>query len=61
MTFPLRTNRGGCYWEIGKAGYPLQKAMGEMRRAGFEPKKTYLVFEMSHHWFFVVAKGGEKN
>ena len=49
------------YWEIGKAGYPLQKVMGEMREAGFEIKKAYRVFEMPYHRFFVLAKSEEKD
>jgi len=50
---------GEHYWEIGKAGYPLQKVMDEMRSAGFEIKKTYRVFEVPYHRFFVLAKDEE--
>jgi len=48
---------GEHYWEIGKEGYPLQKVMDEMRRAGFKIEKTYRVFEHPYHRFFVLAKG----
>jgi len=50
-------------WEIGKAGYPLQKVMREMQIAGFEIneiKKTYRVFEIPWHRFFVLSKDAEK-
>ena len=47
---------GKHYWEIGKPGYPLRKVMGEMRSVGFEIKKTYRVFEIPFHRFFVLAK-----
>lgn len=50
---------GEHYWEIGKAGYPLRKVMGEMKSAGFEIEKTYRVFEHPYHRFFVLVKGGE--
>jgi len=54
---PKHVFDGEHYWEVGKAGYPLQKAISEMRRAGFEIKKTYRAFEMPYHRFFVLAKG----
>jgi len=47
---------GQHLWEIGKAGYPLQKVMNEMRKIGFEIKKTYRVFEMPYHRFFILDK-----
>jgi hypothetical protein len=31
--------------------------MGEMKNAGFEIKKTYRVFEMPYHRFFVLEEG----
>jgi len=43
--------------EIGKSGYPLRKAMVEMQNTGFEIKKTYRVFEMPYHRFFVLELG----
>lgn len=51
---------GELYWEINKAGYPLRKVMGEMQRARFEIKKTYRVFEMPYHRFFVLGKYKKK-
>jgi hypothetical protein len=35
--------------------------MDKMRRVGFEIKKTYRVFEMPYHRFFVLTKGEEKD
>jgi len=51
-------NRNG---RCGNAGYPLQKVTGEIRSAGFEVKKTYRVFEMPYHRFFVLTKGEKKD
>lgn len=53
----LNALNGEHYWKIGKAGYPLQRVMDEMQNAGFEINKTYRVFEMPYHRFFVLAKG----
>jgi len=58
---PKHEFNGEHYWEIGKAGYPLRKVTGEMRRAGFEIKKTYRGFENPYHRFFVLTKGEEKD
>ena len=52
----LNDLNGEHYWEIGRAGYPLRKVIGEMRDVGFEIKKTYRVFEMPYHRFFVLVK-----
>lgn len=48
---------GEHYWEIGKAGYPLRRIMGDMDKAGFRVVKTYRPFEMPYHRFFVLTKG----
>jgi len=58
---PVHEFNGFHYWEIGKAGYPLRKVMNEMRRAGFKIKKTYRVFEIPYHRFFVLAKDEMKD
>jgi len=52
----LNDLNGEHYWEIGKAGYLLQKEMGEIPSAGFEIEKTYRDFENPYHSFFVLTK-----
>ena len=47
---------GQYYWEIGKDELTLQKIMGKIHDADFELKKTYRIFEMPWHRFFVVEK-----
>lgn len=47
---------GQHYWEIGKDEFTLQKIMGKIRDADFELKKTYRIFEMPWHRFFVLEK-----
>jgi SAM-dependent methyltransferase len=49
---------GEHYWELGKAGYPVQKIMHDMENAGFEIIKAYRVFEVPYHHFFVLSKSG---
>ncbi len=44
------------YWEIGKSGYPLKKIMNDINTEGFMLEKTYRVFEMPAHRFFVLRK-----
>lgn len=53
---PTHKFDGEHHWEIGKAGFPLQNVMSEMKNAGFEIKKTYRVFEVPYHRFFVLEK-----
>lgn len=42
-------------WEIGTAGYPLQAVQECIRRAGFQIRTTYRVFENPYHRFFVLT------
>ncbi len=51
---------GEHYWEIGKAGYPLQKILQDVKNAGFDIIKTYRVFEVPYHHFIVLNKTGQK-
>lgn len=44
------------YWEIGKAGYPLNKIIKDIKKAGFEIKETYRLFEHPYHRFFILNK-----
>ena len=47
---------GQHYWQIGKGECNLRKIMGKIHEADFELKKTYRIFEMPWHRFFVVEK-----
>jgi SAM-dependent methyltransferase len=47
---------GQHYWEIGKAGFHLRRILKDMERAGFCIIKTYRVFEIPYHRFFLLAK-----
>lgn len=47
---------GQHYWEIGKGEFTLQKIMGKICDGDFELKKTYRIFEMPWHRFFVLEK-----
>jgi len=49
---------GEHYWEIGKAGYPTQKILQDVKNAGFDIIKTYRVFEVPYHHFIVLNKRG---
>jgi hypothetical protein len=53
---PVHEFDGEHYWEIGKAGYPLWKIIVEIQNAKFKVEKTYRVFEMPYHRFFVLEK-----
>ena len=50
-----QTFDGQHCWEIGY-DYSLRKVTEEMRVAGFEIAKTYRVFEIPYHRFFVLRK-----
>lgn len=43
-------------WEIGKAGYSLSKIINDIIGLGFNIEKTYRVFEMPYHRFFILKK-----
>jgi len=47
---------GEHYWEIGKAGYPLNKITKDIESVRFNIVKTYRVFEYPYHRFFVLKK-----
>lgn len=52
----IHTFDGEHYWEIGKKGYPLEKITGDMQNVGFTLEKTYRVFELPYHRFFILTK-----
>jgi len=47
---------GEHYWEIGKAGYPLDKIITDIQKTGFEVKKIYRPLENPYHRFFILKK-----
>jgi ubiquinone/menaquinone biosynthesis C-methylase UbiE len=47
---------GQHYWEIGKAGYPLKRISEDIQQAGFIIEKTYRLFEVPYHRFFILKK-----
>ena len=53
---PKHEFNGEHYWEIGKAGYSLKRIVRDIEKAGFEVIKSYQVFEMPYHRFFILVK-----
>ena len=53
---PQHVFDGEHYWEIGKSGYPLSKIVDDIRKAGFDIKTTYRLFENPYHRFFILEK-----
>jgi hypothetical protein len=47
---------GKHYWEIGMFRFPLIRVLKDIRKVGFEVKKTYRIFEFPWHRFFVLTK-----
>ena len=47
---------GKHYWEIGKEEFPLHRIISDVERAGFYIKKTYRVFGIPYHRFFILTK-----
>lgn len=47
---------GEHYWEIGKAGYSLDKIITDIQKTGFEIKKTYRLLENPYHRFIILKK-----
>jgi ubiquinone/menaquinone biosynthesis C-methylase UbiE len=47
---------GEHYWEIGKAGYPLNRIISDIKKTGFEVERTYRVFKFPYHRFFILKK-----
>lgn len=56
MRKPAHQFDGEHYWELGKAGYPLKRIIGEMEAAGFILEREYRVSENPIHHFFVLKK-----
>ena len=53
---PQHVFDGEHYWEIGKAGYPLNRIIKNIQRAGVNVKRTYRLFENPYHRFFILEK-----
>lgn len=53
---PIHKFDGEHYWEIGKVGYSLNKIINKIQRAGFKTERTYRVFELPYHRFFILKK-----
>lgn len=47
---------GEHYWEIGKAGYSLDKICNSIAKTGFSIEKTYRIWENPYHRMFVAYK-----
>ncbi len=45
---------GDHFWEIGKRGYPLARVLGEIERAGFNVRRTYIKPDSAYHRFFIL-------
>lgn len=55
--FPIKhAFDGQHYWEIGKAGYGLNRVKNIILKSGFKIKKDYIAFEFPYHHFFVLEK-----
>ena len=44
------------YWEIGRAGHPLNRTAKDIQKSGFKIKETYRPFEHPYHRFFILNK-----
>jgi len=47
---------GEHYWEIGMVNYSLDKIINDIKKMGFKIERTYRVFEIPYHRFFVLRK-----
>jgi SAM-dependent methyltransferase len=53
---PIEKFDGEHYWQIGKDGYPLKRINACFTKAKLFVMKTYRVFEMPYHRFFILKK-----
>jgi len=56
ISVPIHKFDGEHCWEIGKAGYPLEKITIDIQRTGFKIGKTYRIFENPEHRLFILRK-----
>ena len=53
---PIHRFDGEHYWEIGKVGYPLKRVVSDIEKQGLQLERTYRVYEMPYHRFFILRK-----
>ena len=53
---PIHKFDGQHYWEIGKRGYSFKKITQDIESVGFQIERTYRVFEIPYHRFFLLSK-----
>ena len=53
---PIHRFDGEHYWEIGKVGYPLKRILNDIQEQNLQLEKTYRVYEMPYHRFFILRK-----
>ena len=53
---PIHHFDGQHFWEIGKANCSLNTIINDVNTVGFNIERTYRVFEMPYHRFFVLKK-----
>lgn len=53
---PVHQFDGQHHWEIGKAGYSLETILNDINKAGFNVERTYRVYEIPYHRFFILKK-----
>jgi SAM-dependent methyltransferase len=55
---PIHKFNGEHYWEIGKAGYPLKKIITDIQTPQLRLERTFRVYEIPYHRFFILRKTG---
>jgi SAM-dependent methyltransferase len=60
ISWPPLSHRynGQHYWEIGKRGYPLALIEKQINSAGWQIKRSELIFDNPYHQLFVLEKYG---
>ena len=54
IRLPKHVWDGQHYWEINTQGYPLERILGDIEKAGLRTTKTFRVHEKLRHRFFVL-------
>jgi len=53
---PIHNSNGEHYWEIGKAGYSLDRIIEDTEKVEFRTERTHRIVEMPYNGFFVLQK-----